>query len=1330
MATDAAVAEPVATTIPPRSWGQAAVPASFTQERLWFESRYDAGSALYNSSVFLRLTGPLQLRALEQALNALRERHEILRTVFDSTPAGLLQVVEPYGDAALPVIDLSAAPAEEREQQAREQAGAAAHAPFDLAAGPLFRAELLRLAPDDHVLLLGLHHTIYDGWSRGVLVKDLAALYEAAAEGRWPDLPPLPVQYADYALWQREQLQGDGLDRMTSFWRDELTGLPPLELPTDHARPVERTFAGQVEQITLPEELAAAIAAFSRRHRATLFTTLASALQVLLHRYTDQDDLAVGFPVAGRSHVELERLIGPFINTLVLRADLEGDPAFDDFLSRQRRRVLQALTHQEMPFEQLLQDLHPVRDPARSPLFDVFMQLWSFPRGAFDKAGLHWERFGAGKRIAQFDLTFEVFTRQDGLRLAATYNTDLFEPGTIRRLLGHYETLLGGIVSDSGRRLSQLPLLTAPERRQLLVEFNATDREYPAQSCVHHLFREQARRTPGATAAACGEETITYEQLERRSDALAAQLVSLGVAPNVPVGLHLSRSLDIPLAIMATLKAGGACLPLEPLYPPDRLAHMIADAGAQVVLTSEGLPPEVRLPDDVVVINLRGADMRGVPPPVAVRPGDTAFITYTSGSTGAPKGVVLTHRACVSLLTDLGGTIYTPDVIAGTLLSTSISFDVGVWLVFVALTGGGCLIIPQNLLDLIAHPPARPVTYLDSVPSALTELLRHDAIPRTVHTVILGGEQAPGWLVRRLYEVGVQRVINQYGPTETTVTCTSAALRPDCPDHPPIGRPVANTRAYVLDKHANPVPLGVHGELCIGGVGVSPGYLNRPDLTAERFLPDPFSDRPGARMYRTGDTAKLDEEGNLYFLGRGDSQVKLRGQRIELDEVLAALMTHPAVDQAAVTVWGDAPGGPALAAYVARPDEVPLTAEDLRDHLRARLPQAMIPAVFTFLPSLPLRENGKVNTEALPPPEAPASSRPGVGTATPLERQLQHLWAEALQVPQVGLDDSFFDLGGHSLLAARLFARLQEELGQAPALPLIFRAPTVREFARALELEHQVDRDECLIEINAGADRPALFCAHHETGEPFCYVLMSTYLPDDQPVVGTRAPDDGLDDPALTLEELAATYVRAMLKRQPDGPYHLLGYSQAAKLAYEMAQQLQAQGRQVGLLALIDYPVDFRSYRYPHGLPRHFWQTLADFRWAFTYDGVLSPEERRHEWGNRWRLLARRLGHRPRKHDAAGADAQLDPEEHTPRRRRLDALLRAYQPGPYAGDVVLFRARQQSLSCSHERTMGWDKLVRGKLDIITISGFHARLMHDPFVRKLAQHLTDRLGADA
>lgn len=1027
-------------------------PASFTQERLWFVSRLYAGSSVYNSSTVLNLRGPLDVSALEFAVNALRERHAVTRTSFETTPDGLMQVIAPFSPTALALVDLQSVPHTDREAVAMDRAGAFHRQPFDLDHGPLFATELLQLEPERHLLLVACHHTIWDGWSKGVLVRDLSELYEAAVQDRPPDLPAMPVQYYDYALWQRQHLQGERLEELLAFWREELAGVVPLELSTDFPRPPIRTTVGGYVHYLLPTDLTAAVKAVSRNHRATLYTTLVSAMQVLLHRYTDQDDLTIGFPIAGRTHVEVEPLLGPLINTLVLRADLSGNPTFEDFLGRQRQRVLQAMAHQTMPFEKLVHDLNVTRAPSRSPLFQVMMQLRNYPGGELlNKGGVLWNTMRPLRGTAQFDLSFAASEKLGQLLFNVEYNSDLFRQDTVERLMQHYETLLRGVVADPTRRLSDLPLLSEPERRQLLVDWNQTAGDY-RQVCLHDLVVEQCQRHPDAAAAVTADQRLTYGELERQSERLAQRLRQLGCGPGSRVGLYLDRSLDIPVAFLGALRAGAACVPLDPNYPLKRLLFVADDAGVSLILTSDSVHDRLQgATQPVVRLSEALAHEPTTSDPLpSVSPDEIAYVTYTSGSTGQPKGVAVPHRGCVSLLTNVPE-VFNAETTAGMLAAPSIAFDACLRTLLAPLVSGGCVVITNNLLDLVLAETPAPVTMVSTVPSAMAEILRHGKLPDSIETILFIGEPLPGELVRRLYrESNVRRIFNQYGPTETTWYCLQSPVGADCDDHPPLGRPVANMKMYVLDKYGNPVPQGVRGELFIGGLGVAPGYVNRPELTAERFLPDPFADDPAARMYRTGDVVRYDPEGNLHFVGRTDFQVKVRGCRVELPEVEATTLQHPGVQQAVVVTQAETPERLRLVAYVSPREGQALVPQELRDFMAPLVPEYMVPSIFMILPALPLKANGKVDRQALPEPQIILDERRETRPQTDLERQLLDLWTETLEIPNMGVEDSFFDLGGHSLLAARLFALMRERLGLSPPLHLLFDAPTVRAFAGLL----------------------------------------------------------------------------------------------------------------------------------------------------------------------------------------------------------------------------------------------------------------------------------------
>ncbi|HEU4559963.1 MAG TPA: amino acid adenylation domain-containing protein [Longimicrobium sp.] len=1028
----------------------AALPLSFAQERLWFLDRLEPGSAGYNLPAALRLAGALDERALERALGEVVRRHETLRTTFGEVDGSPVQVIAPFDGFALPVEDLSGLSEADREAAVKRLAREDAARPFDLAAGPLFRAALLRLGAEDHVLLLSMHHIVSDGWSTGVLFRELSALYAAYHEGRESPLRELPVQYADYAVWQREQLAGEALDRQLAYWRERLAGAPELlELPTDHLRPAVQTYRGATVPVELSPQLLERIQRLGRSEGATLYMMLLGAFQVLLSKYSGSDDIVVGSPIAGRTRREVEELIGFFVNTLVLRTDLSGDPSFREVLGRVREATLGAYAHQEVPFEKLVAELQPERSLSHSPLFQVMLTLQDAEGRGDALGGLQVSGVGAELASANFDLSLSLAATSHGLRGGLNYSTDLFERGTVERMLGHLERVLEQVADDADVRLSELELLGPAERALVLEAWNDTAAEYPDR-CIHELFEAQAARTPEAVAVVHEADSLTYRELNERSNRLAHYLIRLGVGPEVRVGVCLARGVEMVVALMAVLKAGGAYVPLDPAYPAERLAFTLSDSGVVVLLTQESLRSTLPIPDGVTVVSVDVAAAEIARESAErVESGATSrslgYLIYTSGSTGVPKGVAIAHESAVALVS-WASNVFTAEELSGVLAATSISFDLSVFELFLPLSLGGRVIVVENALALPQSAAADQVRLVNTVPSAIVALLKNGGIPAGVRTVNLAGEPLRPDTVDALYARGIERVYDLYGPSEDTTYSTWTLRRAGGPAT--IGRPIANTRAYVLGAGLRPVPAGVTGELYLGGRGLARGYLGRPGLTAERFIPDPFG-AAGERLYRTGDRVRWKADGTLEYLGRLDHQVKVRGFRIELGEVETVLARHPEVREARVLVWEDAPGDKRLVAYVVGGVE----ADELREHLRRSLPGYMVPSAFMMLAELPLTPNGKLDRKALPAPEgsSQAATRVYEAPRTEAERKVAAVWAEVLGVERVGAHDRFFDLGGHSLLLVRVQGRLAEVFGQPVPITHLFRYLTVSALAAALD---------------------------------------------------------------------------------------------------------------------------------------------------------------------------------------------------------------------------------------------------------------------------------------
>ncbi len=1042
-----------------------ALPLSFAQERLWFIDQLEPGSAVYNIPMAWRLGGALDRAALERALGEIVRRHEALRTTFKEVEGSPVQVVAPFGGFALPVEDLSGLSGADREEAVRRRVGGEARRAFDLAAEPLFRAVLLRVDEEDHVLLLAMHHIVSDGWSMEVFFRELSALYAAYRAGRESPLPELAVQYADYAVWQREQLAGEALDRQLSYWRERLGGAPELlELPTDHPRPPVQTYRGESVGVNFSPELLERLQALGRSEGATLYMVLLGAFQVLLSRYGGCEDVVVGSPIAGRTREEVEELIGFFINTLVLRTDLSGDPSFREVLRRVREVTLGAYEHQDVPFEKLVAELQPERSLSHSPLFQAIFALQNAGDLGGELLGLKVGGVGAAMGIAKYDLSLTLGATAQGLRGGLNYSTDLFERGTVERMLGHLERVLEQVAADADVRLSQLDLLGGAERALVLEEWNRTGAEYPADRCIHELFEAQAARTPGAVALRFEEESLTYAELNERANRLAHCIRGLGVGPDVRVGVCVERSLEMVVSLLAVLKAGGAYVPLDPGLPAERLAYMLDDSAVPLVLVQAALRETVPAREGVGVLAVDALAERLAAEPAenpagGAGPDSLAYVIYTSGSTGRPKGVMNVHRGVVNLLWSMRGTVAMAP--ADRLLAvTTFAFNISVLELFFPLLSGARV----EILDRFAA--SDPVLLREAVGAGVGTVLQ--ATPATWRLLLdagwegaeslralSGGEALPAELAARLRE-RVGALWNVYGPTETTIWSTAQPLGAGTDvgrGHVSIGAPVANTRVYVVDRYLSPEPAGVPGELYIGGAGVARGYLGRPGLSAEKFVPDPFAAEPGARLYRTGDRARWRADGTLEFLGRKDHQVKVRGFRIELGEIEAALRQAPGVADCAVVAREDETGDRRLVAYVVGEAETAA----LRAHLRGSLPEYMVPQAIVALDRLPLNANGKLDRKALPAPELASAEEKYVAPRTPVEEVLAGIWTEVLRLERVGVHDSFFDLGGHSLLIMRLLAKIQATFDLDISIRTVFSMPTLE--AMAGEIERRIYED-------------------------------------------------------------------------------------------------------------------------------------------------------------------------------------------------------------------------------------------------------------------------------
>ena len=1327
------------TPVPRRQDLDAPIPLSPSQERLWYLHRLAPTSSAYHLHVASRLRGALDPDALQRSLEALVHRHEALRTVVQTADGAPGQRIEAPAPVPLAVEDLDAPEGPAREGALREALRRITAELIDLERGPLFRARLIRLDACEHVLVLTFHHLISDGWSVRVLAHELETLYRTAREGRMATLAPLPVQFADHVLWQRERLASPEMEPLLAYWRDALGGAPPaLTLPTDRPRPLFPTFKGARVPVSVPAGVVEAIRALAREEGATLFMALLAAYQALLARWSEQDTVLVGSPVAGRDRTELEGMVGYLANTVVLRGDLRGDPTFRALLRRTREDTLGAFANQEVPLERLVDTLAQSREPGRNPVFQAMFSMRLIPSASPALAGLTGEPLALGTGDAKVDLTLMLEADDsDGLRGELEYGTDLFDADTIERLTGHWGHLLGEIARDPDRPISRLPLQDAAARRRALADGTARS-PYPGDCSLAELFAEQVARTPDAAALEDGGRALDYRALARWADQVARRLRDLGVGRGTRVGICLERSLEQVVATLAVIFAGGAYVPLDPSHPPERLAAMLDDAGARVVVTRAGLAPGVGAGRSALVVDPgdpgapdsdEGSVMKG-------DGADLAYVMYTSGSTGPPKGVAVPHRAVARLVRDTDYVRLGPDDVVAHLSNPA--FDAATFELWGALLNGARLVViareialaPRALSDALDR---LGVTTLFLTTSLFNLMARMAPAAFRGRQVLFGGEAAEArWVEEALRRGSPARLLNLYGPTETTTFATWHEVRAVEPGATtvPIGRPIANTEAHVLDRHREPAPMGWPGELYLGGPGLAEGYLGRPDLTAERFVPHPFDPAPGARLYRTGDCARRRPDGVLDFLGRLDGQVKIRGHRIEPEEVRAALVQLDGVADAAVVVLGDDAETRRLAAYVVPAGDARLEPTRLRDALRQHVPDYLVPASVTLVPVLPLTPNGKLDSAALPAPseawtgEAAAPLRP----RNPLERTLAAIWEELLGVPAVGVRTSFFDLGGHSLLAARMLDQVERICGRRVPFAVLFAEPSIERLAASLR-QAVSESDSPLVAFNPGGSRPPLFFLHGDfSGGGFYCRALAHALGSDQPFYAVHP--HGLLDTALpdSIEAMAADRLVALRATRPRGPYLLGGHCNGALVALEMARRLSADGEDVRAVVLLDAVAPRRALRLLAalaagvgrlpGLSREGgedrfrrWQARATpaLRSLDSYRARVELLGRAGRRGGlrffagqaaRALIAGLRSASGPRRASRPGEERR--PPSDDTLNEAYRRVIKAYVPAPYPGRLIVLRSQHTQDS---RPDLGWG-LVNERVEVHEVPGDH------------------------
>lgn len=1288
-------------------------PLTDAQRRLWFIEQLHPGRPTYRTITGLRLRGPVRAEALAQALAGLVARHGALRTTFHDRDGVPWQRVESPGPVPLPLVDLGGVAPGSRIEEIRRMAREEARRPLDLRSGPLLRASLIRLAVDDHVLLLMIHHLVFDAGSRVIALRELAELYRASAAHTAPDLAPLDTDFADHATWERSAQAAVRRERSRAYWLEHLGEQPSaVEIPPDRPRPIAPDFEGARVPVDLPPGTYPRLRDAAAREGTTVASILLATFAVLLHRYTESESMVVGLLVAGRGRRETRPLVGLLVNELALRLVVAPGETFRTVLSRTSRSMRHGLDHQDEPLDDLLRALRARRPMGNSPLFHVAFNFKPRRDGDLDLGGgLTATEMPLDTGVAPFDLTLEADVAGDEVSCYLDYARELFDPGRMLRMGRHFRNLLEGLIVNPDRPVGDLPILDQEERAELLA-WGDNRRDYPVDRPVHELLEEQVAAHPDATAIVSERGSIGYGELNRRANRLAHHLRSLGVGPEVIVGLVAERSAEAVVAIFAILKAGGAYLPLDPDLPAERAADILGDARVRIVVATRparwldadaGI--EVVRTDEAESSRLLARRSDANPEPLA-GPESLAYVIYTSGSTGRPKGVLVPHRCAVNMWFGFRDGVYrfAPDRPLRVSLDASLSFDASVEQILNLLGGHVLHIAPEEVrfdaAAMVAYARRHALDVLDVVPSQMRLLLEAGLVDpghRRPTFLLVGGEAVDEATWRRLAESRSGEAFNLYGPTECTVNATIARIT-GSGNRPHIGGPLGNVRAYVLDRAGGLVPAGVVGEIHLGGIAVARGYLDRPELTAERFIPDPHSGQPGLRMYRTGDRGRW-VDGRLEYLGRGDHQVKLRGFRIELGEIEAAMARHADVGEAVVALREDRPGDLRLVGYFTSPGVAP-DAGTLREHLRRTLPDFMVPSAFVRLDRLPLTAIGKVDRRTLPAPgdgiPSPGACPPrGHRAPTAVGRRLYEIWGDLLSRRDIGPDDDFFDIGGHSLLAVQLVAQIERAFGARLPPSVLLGAPTLARLTSVLE-ERNPAPPSRFVPLSETGTRPPIFLVTPFQGDALMFRDLGRAIGQDRPAYSLQPPDVAGERFNATIESAAAEMVRWIQGIQPLGPYHLAGYCIGGQIAFEVASQLQAGGSEVAFLGLLD------SVR--HGAPGGI--------------GRISGGIRRRAWTVFLRLtleLCRRTG--------------LPQPAYLRWDQDLEILVaRLHRPRPFAGSIVLFRSSSRPASSGQLEDLGWRGVAKGGIRVVHVAGSHVEMLHQPLVKELGERVAMEIEA--
>ncbi|QJE94723.1 non-ribosomal peptide synthetase [Luteolibacter luteus] len=1311
-----------------------AFPASIAQQVFWYLELLQPGVTAFNIPMRFRLEGPLDARMLERTLHTIVDRHESLRTHFEEDNGEVLQVVRPAIDFTLAVHDVSMLPENERQAEADRLGSIEAQRPFQLATGPVFRAELVKLSPILHILHVTVHHAMFDGSSMTVLTQELAQIYQAYHEGKECPLEAPALQYGDFSVWQKDFLSGPEIEKQLGYWKRRLAGMTELDLPTDRPRPAAKTWNGDLVSTLLPRELTGRLQGIAAREGATLYHLLLAAYKVLLHRYSGGTDIAVGSPITGRTRAELEPLIGVFINSLILRSDLSGDPSFETFVRQVRDTALEAVDNQDLPFECLVRALKPTRDQSRNPLFQVNFTH----QRSFAKAG----HFGGVDLIpipsrspgAIFDLHFFMVERAEGWRVTCDFSSDLFDRSTARRMLGHYQRLLENIAQDPSKPLSALEILTDAEKETLSRQWSGSEREYPREATIGQLFTETALRFPERTAIEFGDLTLSYRELYAEASAIAATLIAAGVRPGDLVPLCTKPSPEMIVGLVGILLAGGAYVPLDPDYPAERFALLLAESSAKVALAASGCREAFGAWQgsalEIPALGKAATPARLPELARALGAEAPAYLLFTSGSTGKPKGVLVPHRAVARLVKNCDFIeIAENDVF---LQAAPLSFDASTLEIWGPLLNGGKLVIPARgtgLDEIASAVRDKGVTTLWLTAGLFQVMMEeHAESLKGLRYLLAGGDVLSVSHVRRALDLLPQtKLINGYGPTENTTFTTCHAIKAEDCERPsiPIGRPVGNTTVFILDELGRQLPAGIPGELLTGGDGLALGYHNDAALTAERFIQHPQF----GRLYRTGDLCRWLADGSIEFIGRRDHQVKVRGFRIELGEIETMLASHPEVRQAKVAVRGDSSETKRVLAWALTEQGSLLDANALSVWLSSRLPAFLRPDGVMVLSSFPITANGKIDVATLPDPvtATPAARTSFIPPQGETEQKLAILWSELLEVSEIGRNDDFFALGGHSLMALRLFSRINREFGRTLPLAALLSHPTIAQLSDLivprtgqLSPADAGDKKGHLVTLSEGNGQPPLFCIHGGDGGVLFYRSLAELMPRDLPMHAIESLALSSNNPieSASVEETAAAYVKLLLASHPGGPFRLAGYSYGGVVAHEMACILGEQGHKVEFLGLFDThnPVaPSKRYSLP-GRFNAFWQQQQDLPLPARLERL------------RERIAEGIATNRRVKAEVAAAFSSGPAEAHSDLRRvqvREEnwRAMQAYKPRPFGGQITLFKAMTLSDKVEWPSDYGWTPYTYGGLRIVPVPGQHLTLFDPGNVEELAKALS-------